>query len=73
MPAVGSDLINRSVREADCVTGGCGVGVLFFGAGFLTAGGFAFTGAGFLTTGGMGFLVTGGMGFLLTGGAGVDF
>jgi hypothetical protein len=61
---VGSDLINRSVRDALCVTGGCGVGVLFFGITFFTMGGlatafgligFGFTGAALL---GVGFFVT---------------
>jgi hypothetical protein len=63
-------LINRSVREAVRVIGGCGVGTTFFGAAFLTTGGFGFGADGFWMTGGTGFLVTGGAGFLVVGGIG---
>jgi hypothetical protein len=65
---VGSDFINRSVRDAVWVTGGCGVGVDFFGIGFFTTGGLttAFGLTGFGLTGaacvGVAFFVTCGAG-----------
>ena len=70
---MGSDLINRSVKDALCVTGGCGVGVLFFGATFFTAGGLA-TVFGLIGLGLIGFGFTGaallGVGFFVTWGVG---
>ena len=67
MPAVGRALINRSFRDSLCATGGCGVGVDFFGAAFFVtfgAGGVIFFFTGGFTGGGVTFF-----GGLFTGGA----